>query len=424
MLCPTDAARPRGVQRALPAPKPPLCEGWLEKLALCRGVFSKKGWHHRYAFITREGLGLSHRNPRDKGDCLPGQALEMLHAQSFIPFSKKRNGEIEIQPVYFVDDVSAARHPEVPKKSYNGICSESMSITEGSSYGASVYTPARTASATSGSNCTYYYFGLTFEEHRKRYLLLLRTSSPQEYIKWTTYLPLYVHEGSASRIVPLGHPLEAGRPQPVDLNHKRLTENRESTLPNPVTFYIDPDPCSLSEYFKVRRLCLDWDEGERGRLFTTAEERVRSLCGKSKSDASESIAEMQDQSEEEYRNSVSFLFEELSPALPDFEEEYSPRSGKDAPESCFTAIRSVEKDAGSSGVAQQPSKDLDPSDGAAIRLKVAKNSRKSISRHLRSNTLRKTGGLARMGTTRKRPRPVKCGTITYAGLSRKRDTAP
>ncbi|KAG5477214.1 hypothetical protein LSCM4_04432 [Leishmania orientalis] len=424
MLCPTDAARPRGVKRAMPAPEPPLCEGWLEKFALCRGMFSKKGWHHRYAFITHEGLGLSHRNPRDKGNCLPGHPLEMSHAQSFIPFSKKRNGEIEIQPVYFVDNVSAARHPEVPKKSYNGICSESMSVTEGGSNGASACTPARTASATSGNNCTYYYFGLTFEEHRKRYLLLLRTSSPQEYIKWTTYLPLYVHEGSASRIVPLGHPLEAGRPQPIDLNHRRLTENRESTLPSPVTFYIDPDPCSLNEYFKVRRLCLDWDEGERGRLFTTAVERVRSLCGKSESDASGSIAGMQDQSEEEYRNAVSSLFEELSPALPDCDEEYTLNSRKDAPESCSTAISSVEKDAGSFGAAQQPSKDLDPSDGADSRPKVAKNSKKPISRHLRPKTLRKAGGLPRMGTTRRHPRPVKCGTTTYAGPSRKRGTAP
>lgn len=186
-----------------------------------RHVHQEEGWRRRYAFATHEGLGLCHANPGDKVSVLAGRPLKILHAKSFIPFAKKRNGEVELQPVYAVVDVSAARHPKAPQKSHNGICSETVSLAEGGSSTASVRDLT-----SNGNKCTYYYFGLSFEEHRKRYLLLLRTSSPQDYIMWTTYLPLYVHEGSASRIVPTGHPLEAGRPQQIDLNYRRLAEKR------------------------------------------------------------------------------------------------------------------------------------------------------------------------------------------------------
>ncbi|KAG5476953.1 hypothetical protein LSCM1_05286 [Leishmania martiniquensis] len=423
MRYPTNATKPPAATQALPAPKPPLCEGWLEKFALCRGMFSRKGWHQRYAFVTHEGLGLSHANPRDKGNCLPGQPLRMTHARTFIPFAKRRNGEVELQPVYVVDDVSAARHPEVPKKSYNGICSESMSLTEGGSNGASTRDLAKTASINSGNSCTYYYFGLTFEEHRKRYLLLLRTSSPQEYIKWTTFLPLYVHEGSASRIVPLAHPLEVGRPQPIDLNHRRLTEKRESTLPSAVTFYLDPDPCAFSEYVRVRRACLDWDEGERQRLFTTAVERVRSLCGKSETAASESIAGLQDQSEEEYRNAVSSLFEELSPAVPERESRFTRSSRNDGPESCSTAISSLERTTCSSCAAKRTSTHLDPNDVTTSDPKTVKSSKPPISRRLLPNVIRKGSNPAGVRKIQKQPRLEKGAATGLAGPLRRRRTA-
>ncbi|KAK7200367.1 hypothetical protein NESM_000090700 [Novymonas esmeraldas] len=322
-----EVAKPRTARRALPplAPPPPLCEGWIEKYALCRGMFASKGWHRRYAFATHEGLGLCHSNPRSKsGSCVPGRPLRPSHAKTFVPFVRRRHGEVEMQPVYMIDDVSAARHPAVPQQGHNGICSETMSSAEG---GSTHTAAAAASSSTNGSGGgMYYYFGLTFEEHHKRYLLLLRTPSPQEYIKWTTYLPLYVHEGSATRMVPLGHPLEAGRPQPTDVNHRRLTEKRETTLPSAISFHLDPDPCSAEEYTKIRRTCLNWDEGERGRVFASAAARVRSLCGQSESAASESIAEVQDQSAEEYGMAVSSLFEELSPAMPEYESQRSPHN--------------------------------------------------------------------------------------------------
>ncbi|CBZ27653.1 conserved hypothetical protein [Leishmania mexicana MHOM/GT/2001/U1103] len=339
-------------------------------------MFTKKGWHRRYAFATHEGFGLCHANPRDRGNGLAGRPLKMLHAKSFIPFAKRRNGEVELQPVYVVDDVSAARHPEAPQKSHNGICSETVSLAEGGSSTASVRDLT-----SNGSKCTYYYFGLSFEEHRKRYLLLLRTSSPHDYIMWTTYLPLYVHEGSASRIVPIGHPLETGRPQPIDLNHRRLTEKRESMLPSTVAFYLDPNPCTFDEHVKVRRLCLNWDEGERRRLFTTAADRVRSLCGISESTASASIAKMQDKSEEEYRKVVSSLFEELSPSVPESEESYPPcHEDKTMPRHDAAAMVSVGAAAGSSGAAHSPATHIDTAEGAASDPSMRESLKHSISR--------------------------------------------
>lgn len=357
-----------------PPPPPPLCEGWIEKFALCRGMFASKGWHRRYAFLTNEGLGLCHTNPRDKGGCLAGHPLKPSQAKSFIPFEKKRHGETELAPVYVVDDVSAARHPEVPQRSHNGICSESMSSADGASLGASTKDVTRTGSGlhSSGNGCTFYYFGLTFEEHRKRYLLLLRTSSPQEYIKWTTYLPLYVHEGSASRIVPMGHPLEAGRQQPVDLNHRRLTEKRESVLPCAVTFYLDPDPCTPEEYAKLRRTCLGWNEGERERLFSSAMARVRALCGASESTASDSIASVQDQSEKDYREYVFSQFEELAPVMADYESRSLPHTVNNG-NSCS---------AGSPGAAYARSSHNDAAEGAATDPSVAASNKVPISSRL------------------------------------------
>ncbi|KAG5502817.1 hypothetical protein JKF63_04585 [Porcisia hertigi] len=340
MGCPLDLTKSAAVE-------PPLCEGWLEKYALCRGLFSREGWHCRYAFVTHEGLGLCHKNPRDKGNCIPGRPLRKLHAKWFIPFAKKRRGEVKLQPVYVVEDVSAARHPAVPQKSCNGICSESVCLAGRAS---NFTSPGDLTRITSEMNyCTYYYFGITFEEGRKRYLLLLRTHLPQEYIKWTTLLSLYVHQGSASRIVPQGHPLEVGRAQPIDVNHRRLTRKRESTMPHAATFYPDPDPCSLHNYANIRRVCFSWDEGERERLFTGAVWRVRSLCGESQSTASGSIAEVQDQSIEEHRKAVSSLFEKLSPAFPEYEALHSSHQTVNDSECSTSVVSSVEMAVNHSG---------------------------------------------------------------------------
>ncbi|CAG9575097.1 conserved hypothetical protein [Leishmania major strain Friedlin] len=351
-------------------------------------MFTKKGWRRRYALATHEGLGLCRANPRDKVSVLAGRPLKILHAKSFIPFAKKRNGEVEMQPAYVVDDVSAARHPEAPQKSHNGICSGAVSLAEGGSSTASV------RDLTSNDNkCTYYYFGLSFEEHRKRYLLLLRTFSPQDYIIWSTYLPLCGHEGSTSRIVPTGHPLEADRPQPIDHNYRRLTEKRESMLPSTVTLYLDPNPCTVGERVKVRRLCLDWDEGERRRIFTTAVDRVRSLCGISESTGSASIAKMQDKSEEECRKVVSSLFEELSPAMPKSEDTHPPRR-KDTtmPKRGVATTASVGMAARSSGAAHPHATHIDTAEGAANGLSMRERSKQSASQCFFPNLLVSSDG--------------------------------
>ncbi|KAL7701668.1 hypothetical protein NQL31_004911 [Lotmaria passim] len=304
--------------------QPPICEGWIDKYALCRGVFATKGWHRRYVFLTNDGIGFCHSNPREKGNQPANRPLKASLAKTFIPFARKRQGEVELEPVYIIDDVSAARHPAVPQHSHNGICSETVSSNEVNGAG-SPNASARDLTKTPRS-CTYYYFGLTFEEHRKRYLLLLRTDSPREYIKWTTFLPLFVHEGSAARLVPLGHPLEAGRPQPVDVNYRRLTDKKESTLPSSVTFYFDPDPCTADEYVKVRRMCLGWDEGEKEHLFQSAVDRVTCLCKESDDTATESLTEMQLMSEEQHRRDVERQFDVLGPGVPAYEAQHSPHS--------------------------------------------------------------------------------------------------
>lgn len=313
-----------------------MCEGWVEKYALCRGMFAAKGWHRRYAFLTNDGIGFCHSNPREKGNMPSNRPIRASVAKTFIPFARKHRGEVALEPVYVIDDVSAARHPAVPQRSHNGICSETVSSSDnGNSLSVSAKDLTKAGHHNNhnnmhnnncGGSCTYYYFGLSFEEHHKRYLLLLRTDSAQEYIKWTTYLPLFVHEGSATRLVPLGHPLEAGRPQPVDVNHRRLTDKKESTLPSSVTFYFDPDPCTADEYVKVRRMCLGWDEGEREHLFQLATYRVECMCKQNDTTAMENLAEMQVQSEEEHRREVGHQFDVLGPSVPGYEAQHSPHA--------------------------------------------------------------------------------------------------
>lgn len=152
-------------------------------------------------------------------------------------------------------------------------------------------------------------------------------------------------------------------------------------LPSTVTFYLDPGPCTVDEHVKVRRSCLDWDEGERRRLFTTAVDRVRSLCGISESTASASIAKMQDKSEEEYRGVVSSLFEELSPAVPESEEKHPPRY-KDTimPKRGVAATANVGMAACSSGAAHPHATHINTAEGAANDLSMRESSKQSVSR--------------------------------------------
>lgn len=321
--------------RSPPPPPPPLCEGWLEKYALCRGFFSSKGWHRRYFFLTHEGIGYSHSNPRERGSGTPGLPLRSSNAKCFIPLEKKRRGEIQLQPVYVIHDVSAARHPAVPQTSHNGICSDCYSMSDGEPpYGSSAAAAAAAASSShapisAGSGGGhYYYFGITFEENSNRHLLLLRTDSPQEYLKWTICLPLYLHEGSATRVVPLSHPMEAGRAPPIDVNYRRLTNRRESVLPNSVPFYSDPDPVTRDEYNKIRRSCLAWDEGERQRLFSAAQMRMDAISDPSSSGGSinSSIAELLDRSEDEFKQEMAAQFDEAGADVSEDESSSSPSS--------------------------------------------------------------------------------------------------
>ncbi|KPA79514.1 hypothetical protein ABB37_05338 [Leptomonas pyrrhocoris] len=310
------------------ASQPPLCEGWLEKYALCRGMFIAKGWHRRYVFITNDGIGFCHTNPREKGVYPANRPLRASLAKTFIPFTRRRRGELELEPVYFIGDVSAARHPAVPQHSHNGICSEVVSSSDGGSLNGLAKDLKNTDGAAASHSCTYYYFGLSFEEHRRRYLLLLRTDSPQAYMKWTIVLPLFVNEGSATRLVPAGHPLEAGRPPPLDVNYRRLTDKKKSTLPNSVGFYFDPDPCTAEEYEKVCRMCLDWDEGEREHLFQWAANRIQCMCKQSDDSATDALTTLQEQTEEEHRRDVGHQFDVLGPAVLSYETHHSPHSNE------------------------------------------------------------------------------------------------
>ncbi|KPI88340.1 hypothetical protein ABL78_2579 [Leptomonas seymouri] len=320
------SATPRARLSTRRAAQLPICEGWLEKYALCRGLFATKGWHRRYAFVTHDGIGFCHTNPREKGHHPANRPLRASAAKTFIPFSCRRRGEVELEPVYFIEDVSAARHPAIPQHSHNGICSDTFSSDEAGNPSASANSGSRTGVIAAHNSCTYYYFGLSFQEHRKRYLLLLRTDSPQEYIKWTILLPLFVHEGSATRLVPPGHPLEAGRPPPVDVNYRRLAVKKGVAPPSSVPFYFDPDPCTVDEYEKVRRMCLSWDEGEREHLFQWAANRIQCLCKPSDRAASDSLTEQQEQSEEEHRRSIGHQFDVLGPSVQSYERENSPHS--------------------------------------------------------------------------------------------------
>jgi len=128
---------------------------------------------------------------------------------------------------------------------------------------------------TPEGDIVYYYFALSFEEHHNRYLLFLRTSSAQEYIKWTTNLRLYVHEGSARTVVPVVHPLESNRPPPRDVNYRRIQkmEKRDELhgrepyeVPMQLVNLRDPDACPLDVLRKVTHLALEWNEGERERI--------------------------------------------------------------------------------------------------------------------------------------------------------------
>lgn len=282
----------------------PICEGWLEKHSIGRTIFSTSGWHKRFFFVTPDGIGYSHRNPRESKSrsTSANRPLKPSVAQSFIPFGKRQDGVYQLNPVYLLQDASAARHPCVPPNSSNGICC-GRSQSSGSSVkccspqilslsdaiaddaGHSSHSVDRSLSSSSGMETTpagdtvYYYFALSFEEHRNRYILFLRTPSAQEYIKWTTNLRLYVHEGSARTVVPVVHPLESNRPPPRDVNYRRIQKMKKRDelhgrepyeVPMQLVNMRDPDACSLNVLHRVTHLALEWNEGERERIVARA----------------------------------------------------------------------------------------------------------------------------------------------------------
>lgn len=310
----------------------PLCEGWLEKYSTGRSVFGTKNWQRRYCFLTREGLGYGSANPRDRLKVRPNRPLWPSLAKTFISFEKrKKSGEVHLAPVYYVQNVAMAEHPAAPCRSCNGICSAVLPASapatgKGSKHVPSVSCQGKASAAAttapqnlrgtgpssvntslrSGGNVTVFYFGISFEEKHKRYLLLLRTDSPQDYIKWTSYLRLYLHEASALTLVPTAHPLEIGRVITVDVNHRRMTNGKED-VPHPTdpfVYHSDPDPCTEEEYRKARHACTIWDEGERDRVVGGAVEFVQ-LYSRSPEAAADALMEGQDRTATEYMQQVS-----------------------------------------------------------------------------------------------------------------------
>ncbi|CAD2217221.1 hypothetical protein AGDE_12570 [Angomonas deanei] len=252
-----------------PPRKFPICEGWLDKMPLNRGFFSAKGWKKRYCFVVREGFGYGHKNPREGAASTGVRHLRPADAKVFIPFEKKKRSgsasflnEVSLLPVYVIRDVSATGHPDLPTKCVDGVCCMMSETTVG-------------GDVPSSSKCMHYYFALTFEEHKKRYMLFLRTSDVSTYINFVTYLPIYVHVGSAQTLIPVAHPLEVEKPIPVDMHVKKYgspvanvknNNGKGYYYPSTYEYTEDPDPCMESEKKSIRRQVLSWDAGEAARV--------------------------------------------------------------------------------------------------------------------------------------------------------------
>lgn len=357
---------------------PMFCEGWLEKYSLGRSMFSSKGWHRRYFFLNAEGLGYAHRNPRNgkktnaqespstlirdddptkpaaehqanlRYNLLPHKhPIKPSAAKCFIPFGRKlsdtTNGEktttsVGLLPVYLLENADVAQHPEVRAQCRNGVCCEKSS---------------HSATSPEPGGDYYYYFGLSFEEKKKRFLLLLRTRNVQTYLKFKYYLRMYVHEASQYTLIPVAHPLEVNKAIPVDTNRNRIlscngnraADTKTSSVSTPsnlnqkpgfvlggsamqLNYYRDPDPCSLDEMRRIRKVFSAWDDGARERVLSTKTDELATLVrllSLSLSACESEVQRLRAESPEQYTEcTVLRRLADLSPDIT--EEEYEKES--------------------------------------------------------------------------------------------------
>ncbi|RNE95174.1 hypothetical protein TraAM80_10357 [Trypanosoma rangeli] len=228
----------------------PTCEGWIEKFSIGRGFFSTKSWQRRYVMVDCKGIGYMHSPPK--------RPMKPSSARCFVPFEgpRKRNGEMCLRPVYLLRHVTPFMHPEVPDKSQGTF-----------------------ASISSGSDvsCEYHYFAISFQERDKRFFMLLRTTTLEDYNVWTLVLSGYVPAGSINTVVPVPHPLVTSSGGLRCFLHPRLalffSRDEHATNSSCGGFYVqDPDPCTEVELDRIHKLVLDWDEGEKSRWLTLLNE--------------------------------------------------------------------------------------------------------------------------------------------------------
>jgi hypothetical protein len=87
-----------------------------------------------------------------------------------------------------------------------------------------------------------FYFGLKFEEKGKPHALLLRTTSSADRESWVRFISSFVHVGAISG-VPVAHPLDHSAPRAPD-----------------------PEELDVREKQLLRRVIIDWDEGQTYRV--------------------------------------------------------------------------------------------------------------------------------------------------------------
>lgn len=370
---------------------PRFCEGWLEKYSLGRSMFSSKGWHRRYFYLAPEGLSYAHKNPRDLGSSLPSPVVSAAMedaptasspaqqkanlrynlygnrrpltgswAKTFIPFGRRLTQtdedrvatvgstwrEAAMVPVYFLKSLDVAQHSVVGGRTRNTICSERASGEE------------RSGLEPEGDH--YYYFAVSFEEKRKRYLMLLRTRNAQAYLKFKYFFHLFAHEASQRSLIPVAHPLEVNAPVAKDLNMKRVisgkdvaaipaaesngnTNNRSTDtgidLGRPVlggsamqlTNYLDPDPVSGNDSRKLKKYFIAWDDGCYAANFTLASAAFATLRRQlsfSHAECDREVQQLWKQNTQAFAlESVVAALDELSPSVA--EEDYE-RENKEA----------------------------------------------------------------------------------------------
>ncbi|EPY27759.1 hypothetical protein STCU_05579 [Strigomonas culicis] len=344
----------------------PLCEGYLEKLALGRNPISgSRGWKRRYVFVLPEGLGTCHRNPRESSGAQAALAKDgTVHhlrpsvAKNFIPFEQRAStgtghlyvrGDTVPTSCYLLTDLAMTRNSHVPcDTTANGITCDDVD-------------PSADDHARRGSGAgttRYFYFGVTFEEYRKRYTLFLRTPDALLYLQFTTYLRLYLHEGSRATVIPVAHPLELHHTPPVDVNIRkhvlgggrgRAAEGPASAsyyVPSRYTYVRDPDPCTTDELRKARQLVLSWDAGEMARLVVPAMHFIRGVrrTAVATPDAAERhVLGLRRRTPSEHARDVAARLDTVGALLPD--GAYDQREGDEGP----AAPQEAEAGAGPSG---------------------------------------------------------------------------